>query len=102
VATFDDIMGQLDGLAHVDGITAVDILNLPPDLQPLLRHMLRHPMFLDEVASKLQLPPEQARSIADKLVDRGFLIGEERGELGEPCYKIYFARTHTRHIPAEL
>jgi len=95
-------MGQIEGLPHVNGIGPADIWELTPDLQPVLRHMLRHPMTLNEMASELQLSPDQAHIVANKLVDKGYLISEERADFDGPCYKVYFARTHSHQIPAEL
>lgn len=102
MATFDALVQELDRLNHMNGVSAVDILELPAELQSVLQSMLRRPMSLAQLASELQLSEDEARIVADMLVEKGFLISEERGESGGPRYKVYFARTHTHHIPAEL
>ncbi len=95
-------MQQLDRLDRMQGISPIDILRLPPDLQPVLRGMFKTPMPLGQLAGELQLPEAQAQAIADTLVDKGFLTSVERADVTGPCYRVYLARTHTRHIPAEL
>ncbi len=102
VATFDELMQQLDRLERVKGISPMDILRLPPDLQPALRSMCKTPMPLRQLADELQLPEAEARAVADKLVDKGYLTQEERAGVSGPCYRVYFRRKHAHHIPAEL
>jgi hypothetical protein len=102
MTAFADLQQQIAGLVPVKGIMPVDILQLPDPLATVVKKMMRGGMPLVELADELTLPPEQAREIGDLLVEKGFLISQERAGSGEVVYKVYFARMRRRDIAIDL
>lgn len=101
MATFERLWQQLGELRQVNGITPVDILQLPEELHGVVRKMVRQAVSLQELSAELMLPLDQTHLIADLLVAKGFLRTEDRVE-GDFHYRILFARMHTHHIPLDL
>jgi hypothetical protein len=102
VATFETLKQQLIELDRVNGITPVEVLELPEGLHVAVRKMLKRQMTLGELASELSLPVEETRQIGDLLVDKGFLQIEEPTEDGTIRYRVHFARMRSRNIPLDL
>jgi len=59
-------------------------------------------MSAGEMASLLDLSESEAKQIADLLVEKGYLLTEERRSDGSLVYKVYFARMRGRSIPLDL
>ena len=102
MTTFETLKQRLIELDRVNGITPVEILDLPKGLHVAVRKMLKSPMTLEELASELSLPVEETRQIGDLLVDKGFLQIEEPIEESLIRYKVHFARMRSRNIPLDL
>ncbi len=101
MTTFEALRHQLNGIRQVNGVTPVDILQLPEDLHAVVRKMLKRTMSAEELGAELLLPADQARAIGDLLVDKGFLQTETPVD-GAVRYKILFTRMHTHNIPQDL
>ncbi len=100
---FARLQQALARLEKVKGVTPVEILELPSPLDEIVREMMRRGrLTLDELAAKLELAPEEARQLAELLIEKGFLQTEERQENGGVLYKVYFARMRGRNIPLDL
>jgi hypothetical protein len=102
VGTFETLRQQLDALPQMDGVSPVDLLELPPTLQVAVRRMLRSGLTLRELADVLGLPTEQAAQIGDMLVEKGMAICEEIDHDGGTRYRICTARTRGRQVPLDL
>ena len=96
-------MDQLHAVGAFPGITPVDILALPDPVDSAVQRILRRgPMSAGEMASILDLSESEAKQIADLLVEKGYLLTEERRSDGSVVYKVYFARMRGRSIPLDL
>jgi len=102
VATFEMLKQRLVDLDRVNGITPVEVLDLPEGLHVAVRKMLKGPMTLGEFARELNLPVEETRQIGDLLVAKGFLQAEELIADGAIRYRVHFARMRSRNIPLDL
>jgi predicted ArsR family transcriptional regulator len=102
MATFGALQQELAGLARVDGVTLVDIMNLPAPLDAALRKMLKVSLSLDSLAAEIQLPVSETRQLMDSLVEKGFVKTEEQSGQGGQVYKVYFARMRKHNLPAAL
>lgn len=103
MVNFDELMKQLQAVSIFPGITPVDILALPDPVDSAVQKILRRgPMGVAEMAAVLNLPEDEAKQIADILVEKGYLLMEERHNDGSVVYKVYFARMRGRNIPLDL
>ena len=103
MASFNELMDQLHAVGAFPGITPVDILALPDPVDSAVQRILRRgPMSAGEIASLLDLSESEAKQIADLLVEKGYLLTEERRSDGSLVYKVYFARMRGRSIPLDL
>jgi hypothetical protein len=102
MATFEALQQELAGLAKVEGVTLVDILELPAPLDAALRKLMKEALPLDALADEIQLPVNETRQLMDILVEKGFVKTEDQHGRGGQVYKIYFARMRKHHLPAGL
>jgi predicted ArsR family transcriptional regulator len=103
MATFGALQQALAGLAKkADGVTLVDILELPAPLDAALKKLLKEVLPLDSLANEIQLPVSETRQLMDILAEKGFVKTEEQPSRGGQVYKIYFARMRKRNLPAGL
>ena len=103
MVNFNELISQLQAVSVFPGITPVDILALPDPVDSAVQKILRRgPMSVNEMASVLDLPEGEAKQIADLLVEKGYLLTEERHSDGSVVYKVYFARMRGRSIPLDL
>ena len=102
MAIFETLKQRLIELDRVNGITPVEVLDLPEGLHVAVRKMLKRAMTLGELASELSLPMDETLQIGNLLVDKGFLQMEAMTEDGTIRYKVRFARMRSRNIPLDL
>jgi hypothetical protein len=94
---------ELESIPHVDGVIPTDILALPGPFDVLLRNLMRKgSMTVEQLASELDLTVEQAHSLGEHFVAKGYLRAENEEEGGEQVYRVYFARMRRHDIPNEL
>ncbi len=93
----------------MDGITPTDILALPEPFDKFLRLLMRQgSMTIEQIAVQLGLTDEQAQSLADIFVSKGYLrteaiASEEEEESGTgTVYRVYLARMRKQNIPIDL
>ncbi len=73
-----------DVVMHLPERTMTDLLETPPDLRSVQRHLLRSgPSTIEQLAAALGVPAAEARRRIDWLADRGF-VGEAPAGIGEP------------------
>jgi predicted ArsR family transcriptional regulator len=100
---FDALLERLAQLEKVNGITPVDILQLPQPLDVVVREMMRKGgMALAELASRLDLSMAETRRLGELLIEKGFLQSEDREESEGVVYKVYLARIRGRNISLDL
>ena len=99
---FEELRQQLVRLSRVNGVTPLDILNLPAPIDALVSKMLKGAMNLDAMAEELALPVDETRRLADILVESGYLDTEEVAGEGVPVYKVYFAPMRKHNLPFDF
>src|SRR3989304_874297 len=102
MANFEALRQELAGLAETEGVTLVDILQLPAPLDAAIRKLLKEALTLDQLADEIQLPVSETRQLLDILVDKGLLKTEQQASRGGQVYKVYFARIRKHNLPAGL
>ena len=80
----------------------MDILDLPGEVTPAVRKMMRRGLTLAELSAELDLPPEQARQVGELLVEKGYLTSQHGAETDDPVYKVYFTRMRGQNIAIDL
>jgi hypothetical protein len=99
---FEQLLNELAGRPAAQGITMVDVLDLPAPLGAVLRYMIRvGALPLSELAARLALTADEARTLGALLVEKGMLTAEAARD-GEPAYRVRFAATRCGRLPAGL
>ena len=99
---FEQLLSELANRPVAQGITMVDVLDMPAPLDGILRRMIREgALSLGHLARELALAEEQARVIGALLADKGIVTTEEPAE-GELVYRVRFATARRRPLPAKL
>jgi hypothetical protein len=99
---FEQLLNELAARPAAQGITMVDVLDLPAPLGAALRHMIRAGALpLSELAAELALTADEARALGALLVEKGILIAEAAAD-GEPAYRVRFVVTRRGRLPASL
>jgi hypothetical protein len=100
---FDALWQAVSRLPPVTGIGPTEILNLPQPLAALVRVLVSSGgLPLDRFAMQLSIEADQARSLAEVLVQKGYLVAEPRESAGPMFYRARLARTRKRNIPSDL
>ncbi len=102
MATFEELQKTLRGMDRLNGITMVDVMNMPAPLDTVLKKLLKEIQSLDQISEEMQLPIEQTRQLLDILVEKGCLTAEEQMSGGGRMYKVYFARMRKHNISDKL
>lgn len=104
MADFDTLRAAVQGLERVEGITPINLLDLPTPLNEGLRQLTRQSsMTLEDLAALVGLPPDQMLILAEMLVDKGYLTSENRSSVtGSLMFRIYFARMRRKTINLDL
>ncbi|RPI26429.1 MAG: hypothetical protein EHM70_19040 [Chloroflexota bacterium] len=101
--TFESILQTLDGVSQVEGITPINILELPESLCKALKKLLRiGSMSLNDLANETSLSEDQARIIGERLVQKGYLVVQDAQGGSAPIYRTYFARMRGQNLPLDL
>jgi hypothetical protein len=99
---FEQLLSQLANRPATQGISMIDMLDMPAPLDAVLRHMLREgPLSLSRFAQELALDERQARALGTLLAEKGIVTIEELAS-GEFVYRVRFAVARRRELPARL
>jgi hypothetical protein len=94
---FESLRTKLDDVPKVNGISPMDVLDLPDPLGGIIRRMIREKsMSLPEFAEALDLPSSQAEMIGERMVQKGYFEKEEHEIV---IYKVKYAQKRKRFIP---
>jgi hypothetical protein len=99
---FEQLLSELANRPVVQGITMIDVLDMPAPLDGVLRAMLREgALSLSRLAQKLALVEDQARTLGALLVEKGIVTAEQPAG-GELVYRVRFIVARRRPLPAKL
>ena len=101
---FDRLEGELEKREKEQGITPLDLVDLPVELRKIMRLMLRElQMSLPELHAATQtieetkgIGEEELQRLLDKLLNQGWLI--QLGEDGAPRYKVNLRRKRSSKL----
>ena len=101
---FDELMHALEQVDPVEGVTPIDVLDLPDPLGRVFGHLVRKGWMTSvDLAAEMGLQEYQARQVAELMVRKGFLLKEARDDENQPAtrppvYRPYFVRMRKRDI----
>jgi len=99
---FEQLLSELANRPVVQGITMIDVLDMPVPLDGVLRRMIREgELSLGRLAQELALAEDQVRTLGALLVEKGIVTAEQPAD-GEPVYRVRFAAARRRPLPARL
>lgn len=88
---FDRLQDELDARGRQEGLSPIDLLDLPPGLAAIAKKIVRrNGMSLTDISQEMNQPPEETQAILDDLVAKGLIRRVEVS--GEVWYKAFFAR----------
>ena len=104
MTAFSELVSQVAALdPFPNGITPVDILQLPDPLDLAVRKIMRQgPKTAADLMSEIGLSENETQELAELLVLKGFLQSEELESSAKKTYKVFFARMRGRNIPLDL
>lgn len=104
MVNFHTLRQQLENIPFIQGISPVDVLALPNSIGKIIRKMTRENcLTIEQIADELDLGLDEAKDIADLLVDKGYLKSEtQQKDADSPLYRVYYARMRKRNIPLDL
>ncbi len=98
---FGRLQDQLEARERVEGISLMDILNLPDPLRALLNWMMRAgETGLQDITAHLEQEEEQAKRLLAGLVDKGLVL--EGGTQDRPRYRVRFNSKQSRGVSPNL
>jgi len=100
-ALFQRLQAEIELRERTEGISPLDLLDLPPALRRVLTRITRagH-ITLTNLATDLALPEDQVRAVTTQLAEKGYLRQYVRE--GERYYCTYFGRKRGRELPLDL
>ncbi len=98
---FHTLQQEINARDKVQGISQLDILNLPPPLDSTLNSITRRGVItLSEFSQDLDMAQEQGENLAKLLVKKGYLrVVEHEDEL---AYKVRYAPKRKRKVPTKV
>lgn len=89
---FDRLQDEIDARGRQEGLSPIDLLDLPPGLATIAKKKIvrRNGLSLTEIATEMGQTPEEAQAVLDELVSKGLIRKVEVS--GEIWYKAHFAR----------
>ena len=101
-AMFEQLLTELAHRPATEGITMIDVLDMPAPLDRALRHMIREGgLSLGRLAQELALAEDQTGVLAALLVEKG-IVAVEQPARAERLYRVRFAAARRRPLPAKL
>jgi len=99
---FEQLHEELGQMEQVEGISALEVSDLPDPFGALLKKMIRQgSMTVEEMAAVLGLDAEQSYHFGNDLAAKGYLQVEER-DSGDAVYRVYLARIRKRSLPLDF
>jgi hypothetical protein len=99
---FEQLLSKLASRSVAQGITMIDVLDMPAPLDKALRRMIREgALSLGWLAQELALTEDQTRALGVLLVEKGIVTVEQSAD-GEMVYRVRFAAARRRPLPAKL
>jgi DNA-binding IclR family transcriptional regulator len=101
---FRTLRKKIQHLPEVQGVSALDILELPDEIGALIRKMSNEKtMTLPEVAEHLGFPRKRTKSVMTLLVRKGYMTTQESDSPEGPMrYRVAYARMRKKNIPLDL
>ncbi len=98
---FDRIQADLDQRERMEGLSPVDLLDLPDGLRELVLLLARKgELDLPAIAEAIGAEPEAAGSLLEDLEDKGFVL--QRDIQGVAHYRTYFGQRRRRDLPVDI
>jgi predicted ArsR family transcriptional regulator len=96
---FDRLQDEINSQESQEGISPVDLLDLPASISKIIKKIIRrNGMKLEEIAQELDQSVEQAKESLDELVAKGYVRQVEVKEV--IWYKARFAQKRNRTLSA--
>jgi hypothetical protein len=100
---FEHIQQELNKRSKVEGITPLDVMELPEPLRTAMNKLMRKgSMTVGELAVELNIEMVEARQLGQMLVEKGLLSLVEQKADGEIVYRVRLGRTRERSVPLDL
>lgn len=100
-ALFQRLQEEIELRERTEGISPLDLLDLPPALQHVLTQITRAGQIsLTDLATDLALPEEEVLVLTARLVEKGYL--REYMRAGERYCRTHFGRKRERELPLDL
>jgi hypothetical protein len=100
---FEHIQQELNKRSKVEGITPLDVMELPEPLRTAMNKLMRKgSMTVGELAAELNIEMVEARQLGEMLVAQGLLSLVEQKADGEIVYRVRLGRTRGRSVPLDL
>ena len=88
---FDRLQDEIDARGRQEGLSPIDLLDLPPALAAIAKKIIRrNGLSLAEIAQEMGQTPEETQAVLDDLVEKGLIRQIEVNS--EIWYKAHFAR----------
>lgn len=88
---FDRLQDEIDARGRQEGLSPIDLLDLPPALAAIAKKIVRrNGLSLAEIAQEMGQTPEETQAVLDDLVEKGLIRRVEVNN--EIWYKAHFAR----------
>jgi DNA-binding MarR family transcriptional regulator len=88
---FDRLQDEIDAHGQQEGLSPIDLLDLPPGLAAIVKKIVRrNGMSLTDIARELDQKVADAQAVLDELVAKKLMRKVEVN--GEVWYKAHFAR----------
>ncbi len=88
---FDRLQNEIESREQQEGISPVDLLDLPPTVVTIIKKIIRrNGMKLTEIATALKQSLEETQKALDELVEKGYIRQIEVKK--EIWYKAFFRR----------
>ena len=88
---FDRLQDEIDAQGQQEGLSPIDLLDLPPGLAAIVKKIVRrNGMSLTEIADEMSQKPADTQTVLDELVAKRLIRKVEVS--GEIWYKAHFAR----------
>ena len=98
---FNRLQDDIDDQNSQDGLSPVDLLDLPTALARVIKRIIRRGgMKLPQIAAELDQSIEETQRALDALVDKGFVRKFEVKQ--EFWYKVRFAKKRNRRLSSGL
>ena len=107
----EQLIRELSERPVVEGVTMMDILDLPDSVRPMMKEMIRGSTFTHgEMCEHLAVGANTASQVIDLLVHKGYVQTVDAGELagaadaeeGEPVYRVALSPIRGRPIGDEF